>query len=99
VYRKLAALKASGSLWQWEYGHDRQEERGLAAKSPVRLGRRDDWVAIGGAAGGIVSLAADGSLWFWWRRDLPGFSGYSDQPWLAASRKPTKIENILGAPE
>lgn len=67
-----------------------------ARKSPRRLGKHDDWVAIGGAMGGIVSLAADGSLWYWWG---PGHDNYwnSDQPMLAPSRRPDKIANIFGS--
>lgn len=65
-----------------------------ATRSPRRLGAHDDWVAVGGAMGGIVSLAADGSLWYWWSRGDDGQN--FDQPMLAPSRRPDKIGNIFG---
>jgi hypothetical protein len=67
-----------------------------ASKSPRRLGRHDDWVAVSGALGGIVSLAADGSLWYWWGRDEDDYQN-SDQPMLAPSRRPDKIGNIFSS--
>jgi alpha-tubulin suppressor-like RCC1 family protein len=98
-YKALAALKTDGSLWTWNrssiyYGYG--EVLNLVTQSPVRLGTHADWVAVGSAMNGIVSLAADGSLWYWYHRD-PSVFGNSDQPLLAASRKPFKIENILDA--
>lgn len=98
-YRTLAALKADGSIWEWSFRdedwyHGRASDLGFlpAQKSPVRLGTHTDWVAIGYSMGGIVSLAADGSLFFWWDR---GWPENTDQPMLAPPRKSSKIENIL----
>jgi ABC-type transport system involved in multi-copper enzyme maturation permease subunit/alpha-tubulin suppressor-like RCC1 family protein len=112
-YNTLAALKTDGSIWQWQwdYGNDFRprwrwryynELRAgiwLTKVSPVRLGAHADWVAVGSVMNGIVSLAADGSLWYWWNRDLDWRSEYASQPMLAPSRKPAKIANILGQQE
>jgi len=61
----------------------------------IQLGVQRDWVGIGVHMDGVVSLAADGSLWRWWDRAGPYYQGNSDQPMLASSRRPAKIENIL----
>jgi len=91
----LAALKADGSLWRWSLADIFEEKSSIATKPPARLGTHNDWVAVGSLMGSIVSLAADGSLWYWWDRDRDYYNSDSDQPLLAASRKPTRIENIL----
>jgi len=99
----LAALKADGSLWQWWVPNRyfsyfaRRPEFGLATNAPVRLGAHNDWIGVGNVMGDTVSLAADGSLWYWWDRSRPYYyySGISDQPMLAPSRRPSEIENIL----
>jgi len=65
-YGILAALKADGSLWDWRIrglGYRGEPASELVTKPPVRLGVHNDWVAIGYAMGGVVSLAADGGLW------------------------------------
>jgi hypothetical protein len=88
----LAAVKADGSLW-------RLNVYGIYAELPEsqeRLGRHNDWLAVGSLEGSIVSLAADGSLWYWWDQNRDFYNPNSSQPLLAASRKPSKIENILG---
>ena len=92
-------MKADGSLWRLNL-HDISAERSnLAIELPEpheRLGTRKDWVAVGSVEGGIVSLAVDGSLWYWWDQNQDFYAPNSSQPLLAASRKPSKIENILG---
>ena len=91
----LAAIKADGSLWCWQIDWASQQNLGWwATTAPVRLGTHNDWVGVGNAFGGTVSLAADGSLWYWWTR-----ARLSDQPMLAPSRRPSKIENILDGKE
>ena len=97
--RKIVTLKRDGSLWLWNFQYDRshgfdrkRDERELAKKIPVQLGTHSDWIAIGSTYYGIVSLAADGSLWYW-QFDGPDES----QSWLATSRKPHKIANIFEA--
>ncbi len=99
----LVGLKADGSLWEWKYNFpywygNREVSQifSMLAQSPQKLSIHTDWVAIGaGMEGGILSLAADGSLWYWWHRDPFNYSGNLAQPMLAPSRKPSKIENIL----
>jgi hypothetical protein len=91
----LTALKADGSVWQWQMSYERQQEFGLPTNSPVRLGTHNDWLGVGAAVNGTVSLAADGSLWYWWNRGSGRYFDYSSQPMLAPSRRPFKIENIL----
>jgi hypothetical protein len=73
----------------------RETTADLAAASPVRLGTHNDWVAVGDVDWrGIVSLAADGSLWHWWNRN-PVDRWDTDQPMLENSRRPEFIENIF----
>ncbi len=91
----LAALKADGSLWQWQRSDERQRESGFPTNAPVRLGTRNDWLGVGNPMDGTVSLAPDGSLWYWWDRSHPYYYRNSGQPMLAPSRRPSKIENIL----
>ena len=100
----LSALKSDGSLWKWNlldggFPNDvfpGEEDFGFTQRSPARLGNHRDWVALGSGVGGTISLAADGTLWYW--SDLsPLYHSESDQPrLLTPSRKPAKIENILG---
>jgi hypothetical protein len=84
-FRRLAGLKTDGSLWQWDIDN--------LSVNPARLSKHNDWVGVGSLWGKTVSLAADGGLWYWWNT---GPGGDSDQPLLAASRKPQQIENIFG---
>jgi hypothetical protein len=100
----LAALKADGTIWQWTF------ERNLAPNTninwppnfklsgPIKLGTHSDWVAVGPAGGpwggGFLTVAADGSLWFWADgRDRTGF--FSSPGLIAPSRKPELIGNIF----
>jgi hypothetical protein len=96
-YQGLLGLKKDGSLWQFHvldtYSPNRTREVfSQLNKAPIRLGVHRDWVGIGVHMGGVVSLSADGNLWHWWDRTD---GGYSDQPMLAPSRRPARIENIL----
>ncbi len=90
----IVALKADGSIWTWEFSRVLDELSRLLSGPPTQLGSRRDWVAVGNYWAGAVTLAADGSLWFWHPRGR-GFYAPSDQPLLAPSRRPAKIENIL----
>ena len=90
-------LKRDGSLWLWNFQYDprrgwdpKRDEHELLTKPPIKFGTHSDWVAIGGASRGIVSLAADGSLWDW-QFDDP----HESRSWLALSRKPQKIGNVF----
>jgi ABC-type transport system involved in multi-copper enzyme maturation permease subunit len=99
---QYAALKADGSIWRWNLDPQARGFQGMAKdmqEAPVRLGTHDDWVSLGCCRGEIVALAADGTLWCW-PPHYPSVRYYvSDELWLAPSRRPAKIENILGAPE
>ncbi|HEY5041169.1 MAG TPA: hypothetical protein VIK53_04135 [Verrucomicrobiae bacterium] len=69
---KIVTLKNDGTLWLWNFYHDNRrgwdterDERAMLAVKPVRLDTHSDWIAITTADGGVISLAADGSLWYW----------------------------------
>jgi hypothetical protein len=116
---KVVTLKDDGSLWGWNLYHDsrrgvdtQRDEREMLAVKPVPLGTHADWVAITEAPGGIVSLAADGSLWYWPLESAERFSSdfgngiFWDNdhqnyfsPFLDISRKPQKLANIFGNAE
>jgi len=109
---KIVTLKDDGTLWLWNFYHDSRlgwdtvrDEREMLARKPVRLGTHSDWIAIASADGGIISLAADGSLWYWpleRPRDFEHFYGYGNgdgshfEPLLDASRKPQLLGNVFG---
>jgi hypothetical protein len=113
-YEKVVTLKNDGTLWLWDFHHDyrrgwypERDEREKLEVKPVRLGTHSDWIAITGAEGGIISLAADGSLWYWplenasylAERAAGGFLfGNHDSnfdPLLDISRKPQRLGNIF----
>ena len=105
---KLVTLKDDGSLWLWGFPEspqnlDRdQQEQEFQSAQPVRLGTHSDWVAIAGRGGSIVSLAADGSLWYW-PLEHPGYYfHYHDgvmskefEPLLDIPRNPQFLANIF----
>jgi len=104
---KIVTLKRDGSLWLWNFQVDRKLvldpkrlERELRKKIPAQLGTHSDWVAIGNAPDGMVSLAVDGSLWHWQFADTSLYS-IDGEPawltWLAPLRKPQMIGNIFSA--
>jgi ABC-type transport system involved in multi-copper enzyme maturation permease subunit len=71
----MVAIKNDGTLWQWlpkEVRYFTPSEDLTAL--PTRLGIHNDWISLTVVEGGIVSLAADGSLWFW---PNPNFYNYS----------------------
>jgi hypothetical protein len=101
----LVALKTDGSIWEWkfnpwEWNFDptlRTMDQKLQG-APVRMVTHDDWVGLGSWLGDTVTLAADGTLWRCPRSDVwPWFRVNESSLWLAPSRRPAKIENILGA--
>jgi ABC-type transport system involved in multi-copper enzyme maturation permease subunit len=92
----LLALKTDGSQWKWKplpYG---ESINSVLQEAPDRLGRHNDWVGLAYWMDQSVALAADGTIWGWPRQDRN--SGDSDA-WLAPSRRPARIENILDARE
>lgn len=92
----LWALKTDGSLWRWgrwdwSYG----KEISPLTRAPHQVSTHHDWLGIcGSTAAGYLSLAADGSLWYW--RDRDAYYGWSIDHVFSASRRPVRIENILG---
>jgi ABC-type transport system involved in multi-copper enzyme maturation permease subunit len=76
----LILLRQDGTLWKWN---------NLEQKSfrPVRLGHYSDWIALSDDNWMGVALASDGSLWSW--------SDSSDHIWLAPSRRPVYMGNVL----
>jgi len=114
-YENIVTLKDDGTLWLWDFHHDYRygwipefNERKMLEAKPVRLGTHSDWIAITGAAGGIISLAADGSLWYWPLESLdyivrtggsPVFYDNSNSHFeslLDVSRKPQLLGNVFG---
>jgi alpha-tubulin suppressor-like RCC1 family protein len=93
-YDSLAARKTDGSIWRWVIP-GREYRTYPFRRPPIRLGLRNDWVAIGSLWGGSISLGPDGSLYFWSSRDIEFYGGSLHQPMLAPSRKPALIENIF----
>ncbi len=104
--RKMVTLKNGGSLWFWDFSWDprygwdpKSEERKMQNQPPIRLGTHSDWISIASAEDGIISLAADGSLWFW-QLQRPRYyynTGWQFEPLLAPPRKPVFLGNIFNA--
>jgi hypothetical protein len=113
--QKIVTLKDDGSLWLWNFYHDdrrgwdtARDEHEMMAVKPVRLGTHTDWIAVANADGGIISLAADGGVWYWPLESAGRFAGlfslqfwdnnsntYSE-PLLDISRKPQLLGNVFG---
>jgi hypothetical protein len=100
-WHMLVALRSDGSLWYWRpIGQAMNELSGtwkatwtaLTQNAPRRLGPRHDWVAVCGMMGGVVSVEADGTLWYWWPRDN---HAESSQPMLAPSRRPDRLGSLV----
>jgi hypothetical protein len=113
---KVVTLRKDGTLWQWNFHHDYShgwnpawDEQQMLAVTPSPLGTHSDWIAITDADGGILSLAADGSLWYWPLEDAsyftrvnPDFFGESREnnyfaPLFDISRKPQRLANVFDA--
>jgi hypothetical protein len=110
---KVVTLKNDGSLWVWNFHHDNRrgwdparDEREMLDAKPVRLGTHSDWIGVTSADGGIISLAADGSLWYWPLEDAAYYLGelgnYNNnagnshfEPLLDVSRKPQLLGNVF----
>ena len=100
-FYQLVALKTDGTVWSWDLLQGHQPASvAVLQKQPKRVGTHSDWLAVGCWYGQSVGLSADGTFW-----DLPSAeanigSGYDNRvPWLAPSRRASKIENIFGATE
>jgi ABC-type transport system involved in multi-copper enzyme maturation permease subunit len=97
---QLVALKTDGSIWEWKFDFRRGPMDQKLQEAPVRLGTHKDWVALGSWLRDPVFLAADGTLWRWSQSDRPYWlSPEREGEWLAPSRRPAKLENILGSRE
>jgi ABC-type transport system involved in multi-copper enzyme maturation permease subunit len=89
---QLVLLKTDGSLWRWNPPREWRTGLWLAKARPYRMSKWKNWVAVGSMIqGGTVSLAADGSLWYWWNRE----GWWAETEWLRPSRKPILLENIF----
>jgi ABC-type transport system involved in multi-copper enzyme maturation permease subunit len=88
-YDTMVALKADGSLWQWNF-KDGNIVR-VVNDSPTRLGIHDDWVAITGTWNDVIALAADGSLWLW-----PDRKQYEQTTLLKLPKQPKFLGNVFG---
>jgi hypothetical protein len=96
-------LKADGTLWKWNfYPSGNRYQAGyygnpldLAGTYATTFSKHSDWVAIGEMVSGVVSLAADGSLYLW-RFEPPRiyYSGM-EAPLLQVSRRPVFLGNIF----
>jgi hypothetical protein len=99
----LVALKSDGSLWKWDLSRlvshkdspqdwdwELESPSVIANSTPTRLGIHNDWVALVKEWGGAVSLAADGSLWYW-----PDEVAFEDSSLLKISGKPQLLANIF----
>lgn len=108
---KVVTLKDDGTLWVWNFHHDywrgwnpELDEQEMLATQPVRLGTHSDWIAIASTDGGAISLAADGSLWYWPLADAIYLAGNSINqsgdihftPLLDISHKPQLLANVFG---
>jgi hypothetical protein len=89
---QLVLLKTDGSLWGWNPAREWRTGLWLAKARPTRMSKWKNWVAVGSMIqGGTVSLASDGSLWYWWNRE----GWWAETEWLRPSRKPILLENIF----
>ena len=108
---RLVARKADGSLWAWIFDYRpwvRQVKGGrikgdyaiatedLIKIIPRRQDSHNDWLAVGNDPwAGVVTLAADGSLWQWWDRSLGQYGYPLFGLNLRPSRRPSQIANIF----
>jgi hypothetical protein len=87
-WRTMVALKADGSLWQWQFKYGNIVR--AINDSPTRLGIHDDWVAITGNWNDVIALAADGSLWLW-----PDREQYEQTTLLKLPKQPKFLGNVF----
>lgn len=108
----VVTLKSDGTLWLWNFqpgesrgGNPERDEQLMLHQNPIRLGAHADWVGITSAESGIISLAADGSLWYWPLESAEHFGDFGASvfndynpfgPLLDLSRKPQSLGNLFG---
>ena len=109
---QLTTLKKDGTIWKWNFWKSRDplgkqpEAFNVNQANAKKFSQHSDWVAIASmnddySRAGIVSLAADGSLYLWrFERNAQNFF-YSDygSGWLQVSRKPQLLGNIFAKTE
>jgi hypothetical protein len=110
TWNKVVTLKSDGSLWLWDFrnrlfyresGAEAAEEKRILNTVPRRLGTHSDWVTMVRCSGGdMITLAADGSLWFWPLHSVnPDDYGKDARsqpaPLLAHSAKPQLLGNVF----
>jgi ABC-type transport system involved in multi-copper enzyme maturation permease subunit len=69
TWRRIFALKSDGTLWESIFARYPSDSKHHNSP-PARLGIHNDWVAIAALDNGVITLAADGSLWFWRDQDV-----------------------------
>jgi hypothetical protein len=93
--RTLVGLKKDGTLWIWSEANVDRRADWWQPGEPARLGINKDWVAVSAEswpARGFVTLAADGSLWWW---EDPDIEQAEWRTFTMPSRKPIKLGNIF----
>jgi hypothetical protein len=96
-------LRADGTLWKWTVVLPGDGYRGeyfvipsdLTKTLPTGLSTHSDWVAVGEMMGGIVSLAADGSLYLWRFESPVNYDSEWNGPLLDVSRRPVLLGNVF----
>jgi ABC-type transport system involved in multi-copper enzyme maturation permease subunit len=91
-WRMMVALKADGSLWQWNLKNGSVVES--VNVSPTPLGIHHDWVAITSTWGNVIALAADSSLWLW-----PDKESYYYGSLLKLPKQPQCLGSVFGKPD
>ena len=97
----LVALKSDGTLWQWGNSGKSMRDRmrtgvvDYSSADPTQLGIHHDWVALAEVRSGLVTLAADGSLWLWPYRANYEFE--PQPPLLKLPKQPEFLGNVLAA--
>jgi hypothetical protein len=96
-------LKADGMLWKWDFSPTGYRSRAgfygnppdLARAYPTVFSMHSDWMAVGEMLGGIVSLAADGSLYLWRFESPVNYDTEWKGPLLQVSRRPVLLGNVF----
>jgi hypothetical protein len=94
-------LKSDGTLWKWtfkslDYYYRFRFATPPARTSPTRFSRYSDWVAIDRMDNGVVSLAADGSLYLWhFASPSYKYDPRQDEFLLGVSTRPILLGNIF----
>ncbi len=89
-YDMMVALKADGSLWQWNFREG--DIVSVVHETPTRLGIHNDWVAIAGNWSSIIALAGDGSLWLWPDKNSYDYGNLL----IELPKQPERLGNVFG---